>query len=191
MRGSSNVRRSVVAGVLGLGLGAALVLPMAAAASAKSKIVQVGNNTAIAVPPGWSVSHDNPLQLGLTHNSPHAVIEVAALTAQTGSVVTNGMANFNQFASGFGLTHIKESNKSSGRIPGNLKFDEGASVTYTAKYQGQTLGGLAVEYQNSTTGDGAFAVVIAKQSDKPKLKKMVNQMFNSIAANTVGGAGSA
>jgi hypothetical protein len=181
----------VAAGVVGLGLGAALILPSAAPASAKSKIVQIGNNTAIAVPSGWAVSHDNPLQLGLTHKSPHAVIEVAALTAQSGSVATNGTANFNQFASGFGLTHIKTSDKSSGQIPGELKFDEGASVTYTAKYQGQTLGGLAVEYQNSVTGDGAFAVVIAKQSDKPKLKKMVNQMFNSIAANTVNGAGSA
>lgn len=190
MRGS-DVRRSVAAGVVGLGLGAALILPSAAPASAKSKIVQIGNNTAIAVPSGWAVSHDNPLQLGLTHKSPHAVIEVAALTAQSGSVATNGTANFNQFASGFGLTHIKTSDKSSGQIPGELKFDEGASVTYTAKYQGQTLGGLAVEYQNSVTGDGAFAVVIAKQSDKPKLKKMVNQMFNSIAANTVNGAGSA
>ena len=56
-------------------------------------------------------------------------------------------------------------------------------MTYVGTFEGQTLGGLAIEYQNSTTSDGAFAIVIAKQSDKPKLKNVISQMFESIATN--------
>jgi hypothetical protein len=157
-----------------------LVAPMAGAAS---KTIQIGNATAVTVPSGWTVSHPGTGKVGLTHVSPHAVIEIAAGPGETGTAVANDTANFNDFAKGFGMKHVKTSGKQSAQIPVGGKFDEVASLTYVGTYQGQTLGGVAVEYQNSKTGDGAFAIVVAKQSDKSKLKKTVDQMFESIATN--------
>ncbi len=177
--------RSIRSLLVGLGViaGIAALVPATGAGAASGKTVNFGNNTEITVAPGWSIGKVNDGKLGITKNSPHAVIEVASGTGETGSVTTNGNTNFSQFAKGFGLKSIKVSGRQTAQIPGGGKFDEASSLTYTGNYQGQKLGGLAIEYQNSTNGDGAFAIVIAKQSDKAKLKKAVSQMFESIATN--------
>jgi hypothetical protein len=166
----------------GIGITAVALLP-APLAGAAGKTVQVGNNTAVVVAPGWSAGKAQAGKLAITHKSPHAVIEVAAFNGVTGTAASSDATNLSQFITGFGLTKVKQSNKQSAQIPGGGQFDSAASITYTGSYQGQKLGGVAVEYQNTTTGDGAFAIVIAEQSDKSKLKKAVNQMFASIANN--------
>jgi hypothetical protein len=165
-----------------LGLGAVAVLPASMAAAA-GKTVQIGNNTAVTVAPGWTASTPKGGKLGLTHTSPQAVVEIAAGAGETGTVDSNRTTNVNGFMTGFGMKQVKVSAPQAAQIPGSGKFNELSSVTYTGKYQGQKLGGVAVEYQNTTTGDGAFAIVVAKQSDKSKLRTAVNQMFQSIATN--------
>jgi hypothetical protein len=174
--------RSLLVG-LGVIAGMAVMGPASGAGAASGKTVNFGNNTEITVAPGWSIGKVTDGKLAITKNSPHAVIEVASGAVETGSVTTNDNTNFSQFAKGFGLKGIKISGRQTAQIPGGGKFDEASSVTYTGNYQGQKLGGLAVEYQNSTSGDGAFAIVIAKQSDKPKLKSVISKMFQSIATN--------
>jgi hypothetical protein len=153
-------------------------------AGASSKTVQIGNATAVSVPSGWTVSHPATGKVGLTHSSPKAVIEIAAGAGETGTVAANEGTNFSEFVKGFGMTHVKAGPKKTAQVPGGGKFDQASSIIYTSKYEGQTLGGIAVEYQNSTTGDGAFAVVVANQSDKSKLKKVVDQILASIATNS-------
>jgi hypothetical protein len=182
MRMPARSRFMVITAGVAVGL-TALGTFSAPLAGAASKAVQIGNFTSVTVPSGWKVSHPEAGKLAITKNSPHAVIEIEAAPGETGTVVANETTNVTQFMSGFGMTHVKVTAKQSEQIPGGGKFDEAATETYTGQYQGTKLGGAAVMYQNSKTGDAAFAIVVAQQSDKPKLKKAVNQMFNSIAAD--------
>jgi hypothetical protein len=164
------------------GVTLAAVLP-GALAGAAGKTVEIGNNTAVTVPSGWTAGTAKAGKLAVTHKSPKAVLEIEVLTGVGGTVESNRTASINGFTSGFGLTKVKLSGTQSTKLPTGGPYDQAASVAFTGRYQGQTLGGAAVEYQNSTTGAGAFAVVIAKQSDQGKLNKAVSQMFESIATN--------
>jgi hypothetical protein len=176
------IRSTVVGLGLVLAVGASVMVPATLAGAAKGKTVNFGNNTEITVAPGWSIGKVKDGKLALTKSSPHAVIEVASGT-ETADVTTAVATGFSQFATGFGLKSVKVSGKQTAQIPGGGKFDEASSLTYTGKFEGQMLGGLAIEYENTTTSDAAFAIVIAKQSDKPKLQKAISQMFESIATN--------
>ncbi|HEY1827426.1 MAG TPA: hypothetical protein VGF87_05365 [Acidimicrobiales bacterium] len=69
------------------------------------------------------------------------------------------------------------------QIPGEGEFNEVYSFTYTGTYGKLNMGGLVAEFQNSSTGNAAFAVAIAQQKDKSKLKGAVNSILNSLAAN--------
>ena len=184
-------RRFTRAGLGALGLLAVLAVlavPASTSASAsvsasKAKTFTIGNHTEITVAAGWVAGKVKGDKLGISHVSPKAIIEVAVAKGETGSVAANGMANLQGFASGFGLTNVKTTLQQTAKIPGGGKFNQAASITYTGTYLGHTLGGLVVEYQNTKTTDGAFAIVVAQQSGKPKLKKAVNEMFRSIATN--------
>lgn len=167
-----------VSGVVGAGVGTA-----AATATTRAKTINIGNHTEITVAPGWVAGKVKGAKLGLSHASPKAIIEVAVGTGETGSVATNGMANLQGFATGFGLTKVTSNLEQTAKIPGGGTFNEAASITYSGNYMGQSLGGLVVEYQNSKTTDGAFAIVIAQPNAKAKLKKDINSMFKSLATN--------
>jgi hypothetical protein len=78
---------------------------------------------------------------------------------------------------------VKKTGVQSVQIPGEGEFNEVYSFTYTGTYGKLNMGGLVAEFQNSSTGNAAFAVAIAQQKDKSKLKGAVNSILNSLAAN--------
>ncbi len=181
------IRRSMVAAsVITGGAVAAVILPAigaGAGAAAAPKTVLIGNGTTVVVPKGWSAGKPSGGKIEITHNSPNAVMAIEAGTGVTASPMTQGQATFKSFIQGFGLKSLKVMGSQNTSRPGEGKFNEAWSESYTGKHQGQLFGGLVAEFQNTTTGDACFAVVIAKQSDKPKLKNAVNQMFDSVANN--------
>jgi hypothetical protein len=178
------VRRGVLGAAVAVAVAAAaIVIPAGWAGAAAGRTINFGNHTEVTVAAGWSAGNVKAGKLALTKSSPHAVVEVASERGETGTVTANDSAHLNQFTHGFGLQHVKVSGSETAKIPGSRKFTQAASLDYSGTFGGQTLAGLAVEYQNPKTGDAACAIVIAKQSDRPKLEKAVDQMFESIATN--------
>jgi hypothetical protein len=173
-------KRSVLLGAgIALGALAGAVVPATLAGAANKTVLVHG--TSVTVAKGWLAGKPSSGKLEITHKSPKGVIEIDTGTGVTSSPQAQGTLNFNSFTQGFGLKSPKMVGSQNSTIPGSGRFDEVWSVTYTGKYQGTTFGGLAAEFQNTKTGVACFAIVIAKQSDKPKLKNAVNQMFNAIA----------
>jgi hypothetical protein len=179
----TGTRRSILAASTILcGALVAAVIP-AAVAGAAGKTVLVGNGTSVLVPKGWAAGKPTGGKIQLTHEKPKAVLAVETGTGVTASPQTQGQTTFNSFVKGFPLKSVKKTDVQNSAIPGGGKFDEAWSETYTGKYQGKTLGGIVVQLQNSKTGDAVFAIAIAEQKDKPKLKSSVNQIVNSLANN--------
>jgi hypothetical protein len=87
-----------------------------------------------------------------------------------------------QYAKGFGLKHLQASTPEQLSAPGP-GFDQISQISFSGTRQGKKFIGAAVEFQNSTTGNGAFAAVIGYRGSKSALKKSANAMFNSIPAD--------
>lgn len=150
-------------------------------AGAAAKVVSLGSGISVTVPSGWSAGKPSGGALQVSHKTPRAVASFKTGSGLTGPVAQEASATFTSYAKGFGLKNTKVTGTQTTQLTGSALFDEGTSFTYTGRYQGQTLGGLVAYYENSKTGLACFAIVIAKPSDKPKLKKAVVSMFESVA----------
>jgi hypothetical protein len=172
----------LVAATLALGglTGAALPVAMAGAAATHTSLV--GNGISVVVAKGWVAQKPQAGDELLTHPSPKAIIAIETGTGVTASPQSVAQTKFNSVAKAFLLKSLKITGTQTTAIPGNGKFDEVYSFTYTGKHQG-TYGGLAAEFQNSKTGVACFAMSIAKVSDKSKLKGSINQIINSVGSN--------
>jgi hypothetical protein len=181
-RRARSARTVLLASGITLGSLAGAVLP-ASLASAATKTVLIGNGISVTIAKGWTAGKVSGGVLDVTHKSPNAVLAIEVETGVTATPQVQGNGVFNSLKSQFGLGKPKIIGPQNSTIPGTGKFDEAYSFVYTATHKGQTLGGVVVELQNSKTGDGCFAISVAKQSDKSKLKNAINQMVNTLAAN--------
>jgi hypothetical protein len=111
--------------------------------------------------------------------------EFSVLAAGTVTATVNQAAtgHLQQYAKGFGLKYLKASTPQQLSAPGP-GFDQLSQVNFSGTRSGKKFIGAAVEYQNSTTGNGAFAAVIGYAGSKSALKKSANAMFNSILADS-------
>jgi hypothetical protein len=177
-----SARAVTLAAGIAMGALAGAVVP-AAVAGAASKSVLIGNGTSVTIAKGWTAGTPSGGVLDVSHKSPNAVLAIDVETKLTAAPQAEATGVFSSIEQQFGLTKVKVTGSQSGTIPGTGKFNEAYSFTYTGTHKGTKLGGIVIQLENSTTGDGCFAVVVAKQSDKPKLKNAVNQMLNSLASN--------
>lgn len=154
-----------------------------APAAAAGKEVKLANGVAVTVASGWAVSNKGANSVTLSHGSPKATFSVLA-AGKVGVAVTEAdTVHLNQFVQGFGLKHVKSS--AAQKISTSASsFDQAAQITFSGTIDGQKVVGAAVEYQNSTTGNGAFAAVIGTPAAKTALKKPVNNMFNSVISDS-------
>jgi hypothetical protein len=181
--GQAHRVRAVLLGCgIAMGALASAVMP-ATLAGAATKSVLIGNGTSVTIASGWSAGKPSGGVLDVTHKSPNAVLAIEVETGVTASTQAQGNAVFSSLEKQLSLAKVKVMGLQSSAIPGTGKFNEAYGFTYTATRRGQKLGGIVVQLQNSKTGDGCFAIVVAKQSDKPKLKNAVNLMLNSLANN--------
>jgi hypothetical protein len=160
----------------------ASTLPGAVASAAISKTSLVGNGTSVVVAKGWIAEKPQAGNEELIHLSPKAVIAIETATGITVSPQAQAQVKLDSVAKAFLMKSVKVTNAQISQIPGNGKFDEVYSFTYTGKHKGN-YGGLAAEFQNSKTGDACFAMSIAAVSEKSKLKNSINQIINSVASN--------
>ncbi|HEY2214819.1 MAG TPA: hypothetical protein VGH31_07170 [Acidimicrobiales bacterium] len=146
------------------------------------KVINLGNNIEVTVAKGWTAGRVIAGKVALSNEASHAVLEIVTGPSTAATVTSTLQTNFTQFAAGFELTHAKITSPESGQISGKV-FNEAASFAYTAIFKKQKLGGVAIEYQNTTTKVGAFAIVLAKQAYVSKIKPAAGQMLKSLVTN--------
>ncbi len=163
---------AVAAGVGGSGL---LALP----ASGAARVVQLASGVSVTVAPGWSVQTTTANTATIIHRKPAGAFSVLATGTVTATVSQALKIHITQFAQGAGLKHLRYSTPQP-ISTGAANFDQASQLTFSGTAGGLHLSGAAVEYQNSETGNGAFAAVIGPPSSKGPLKKSANAMFNSL-----------
>ena len=176
------VRSALLAFGIAVGALTGVEIP-ATLAGAASKNVVIGNGTSVTIAKGWSAGKPSGGVLYVTHKTPSAVLAIEVETGATGTPQGQATTVFSSLEKQLGLAKVKTMGPQSSTIPGTAKFNEAYGFTYTATRSAQKLGGIVVQLQNSKTGDGCFAIVVAKQSDKRKLQNAVNQMLNSLVSN--------
>ena len=154
----------------------------AGAAIEAGKVINLGNNIEVTVAKGWTAGQVSAGKVAISNESSHAVLEIITGASQTTSVTSTLQIDFAQFEKGFELTHPKLTNQQSGQVGGPV-FNELASFAYTAIFKKEKLGGVAIEYQNTTTKVGAFAIVLVKQAYLSKIKPAAGQMLKSLVTN--------
>jgi hypothetical protein len=167
--------RAVACLFLSLSAAVAWAIP----ASAAGRSVQLANGVSMTVSAGWSVQKNGANTATVTHASPPAEFSLLA-TGKVGATVNQALqVHITQYAQGFGLKHLHYSSPEQVST-GAANFDQASQTDFSGTHNGQKLIGAAVEYQNSETGNGAFAAVIGTAAAKRQLKKSANAMFNSV-----------
>jgi hypothetical protein len=156
----------------------------AAPASAAAKEIHLANGVTVSVAPGWIVGNKGADNVTLGHRSPPASFNVLATGPIQLPVTQAATLHMSQFAKGAGLKHLKTSAPQEINTSAS-SFDQAVQITFSGTTKGGTkLVGAAVEYQNSETGNGAFAAVLGTPAAKTVLKQPVNAMFNSVIADS-------
>ncbi len=173
---------SVLAGGLFGSIGLASWANGAGASIEAGKVINLGNNIEVTVAKGWTAGQVVGGKVALSNEANHAVLEIITGASTATAVTSTLLTNFTQFEAGFQLTHAKITNRQTGQVSGPV-FNELASFAYTAIFKKQKLGGVAIEYQSTTTKVGAFAIVLAKQAYVSKIKPAAGQMLKSLVTN--------
>jgi len=177
-----NWKATSLAIVLTAGIGAALGSVGALPAGAAT-VVSISNGVGVTPAAGWTASQTTTNTVTLEHTKPLGEFSLLAAGTVTDTVAQADKIHLAQYAQGFGLKSLKPGAPQQATVPGPT-FDQVATIAFTAKRGGLKYTGLAAEYQNSKTGNGAFAVVISYPSSKAALKKGANSMFSSIISDT-------
>ncbi len=148
-------------------------------ASAAGRSIQLTNGVSMTAVAGWSVHKNSSDTVTVAHVNPPTEFSLLA-TGTVGATVNQALqAHITQYAQGFGLKHLHYSAPDQ-ISTGAANFGEASSLTFTGTRGGKNYTGAAVEYQNSKTGNGAFAAVIGSSAAKRQLKAGTNAMFNSV-----------
>jgi len=168
--------------VVTAGIGVA-VGPVAASLAGAATVVSISGGVGVTPAAGWTVSQTTTNTVTLQHKKPLGEFSLLAAGTVTDTVAQADSIHLSQYAQGFGLKSLKPGAPKLTTVPGPT-FDQVATIAFTAKRNGSKYTGLAAEYQNSKTGNGAFAVVISYPASKGALKKSANSMFTSIISDS-------